>query len=64
MNGKEYRICASDIPSLLASEVTELLSQGWELYGHPFAGTQNAFSHLRADTVKVRLADLAKEIVH
>ena len=41
MTGKEYRICASDTPSLLASEVTELLSQGWELYGHPFVGAQN-----------------------
>jgi hypothetical protein len=41
MNGKEYRICASDTPSLLASEVTQLLSLGWELYGHPFVGEQN-----------------------
>jgi len=43
MTGKEYRICASDTPSLLASEVTELLSQGWELYGHPFVGAQNGY---------------------
>ena len=41
MTGKEYRICASDTPTLLASEVTELLSQGWELYGPPFVGAQN-----------------------
>ncbi len=41
MTGKEYKICASDSPSTLASEVTELLSQGWELYGPPFVGRQN-----------------------
>src|SRR5579862_3245974 len=41
MTGKEYKICACDTPSLLASEVTELLSQGWELYGHPFVGAEN-----------------------
>jgi len=41
MSGKEYRICASDTPSLLASEVTELLSQGWELYGPPFANSDS-----------------------
>ncbi len=41
MSQKQFRICASDTPSALASEVTELLSQGWELYGHPFVGAQN-----------------------
>ncbi len=41
MTRKEFRICASGTPSTLASEVTELLSRGWQLYGHPFVGVNN-----------------------
>jgi hypothetical protein len=33
---QEYRICVSETSERLASEVNEHLSQGWELYGHPF----------------------------
>ena len=36
MTATEYRICVSSAPGHLASEVTELLSQGWELYEYPF----------------------------
>lgn len=39
--GKEYRICVSDTPAGLAGQVTDLLSQGWELYGHPFVNSPN-----------------------
>jgi hypothetical protein len=41
MTDKEYRICVSGSPGDLARDVTELLSQGWELYGHPFAGAHD-----------------------
>ena len=36
MTEKEYRICVSNSPGDLARDVTGLLSEGWELYGHPF----------------------------
>lgn len=44
MTGAEYKICASDQPALLAAEVTELLAEGWELYGYPFLSGQNGVS--------------------
>jgi hypothetical protein len=40
MTAKEYKICVSETPERLASEVTDLLSLGWELYGHPFVSDQ------------------------
>lgn len=44
MTATEYRICVSDTPENLASEVTQLLAQGWELYGYPFIGEQSKIS--------------------
>ena len=32
----EYKICVSETPQQLAGQVNELLSEGWELHGHPF----------------------------
>jgi hypothetical protein len=41
MTATEYTICVSDTPERLAAAVTELLAQGWELYGYPFVGGQS-----------------------
>ena len=32
----EYHLCCSDGPDLLGEQVTERLSDGWQLYGLPF----------------------------
>ena len=36
MTEQEYKICVSETPELLTSEVSEHLSQGWDLHGYPF----------------------------
>src|SRR5579862_8627690 len=49
MSEQTYRICVSVTPAQLASEVTELLGQGWQLYGYPFAdGEGDGNGHGRA----------------
>jgi hypothetical protein len=45
MTATEYRLCVSETPAQLAGDVTELLSQGWELYGHPFQTGNGNGSH-------------------
>ena len=36
----EYRICVADTPEQLAGQVSEQLSQGWQLHGYPFVDLQ------------------------
>jgi hypothetical protein len=45
MSETQYKICVSEQPGQLAAEVTEFLSQGWELYGSPFLSGQNGARH-------------------
>lgn len=40
MTRQDYQICVCDTPALLAEQVKELLSQGWELHGYPFVDLQ------------------------
>ena|ERR1017187_1336929 len=41
VKAREYRLCESDNGASLSEGVTELLSQGWELYGQPFIDSLN-----------------------